>query len=91
MSARIRASPESVAAVGDSITRGFDACSVLADCPEASWSTGTDSSVRSLAVRLLGASGAATRSWNHAELNQLSSLRRMGRVALGRAGQCKQA
>ncbi|MFJ8852423.1 SGNH/GDSL hydrolase family protein [Streptomyces sp. NPDC102437] len=59
--------PGSVAAVGDSITRGFDACSVLADCPEVSWATGTDSGVRSLAVRLLGASGAASRSWNHAE------------------------
>nr|WTB30909.1 GDSL-type esterase/lipase family protein [Streptomyces sp. NBC_00830] len=60
-------SPESVAAVGDSITRGFDACSVLTDCPEASWATGTDSEVRSLAVRLLGNSRAAARSWNHAE------------------------
>ncbi|PZT74938.1 MULTISPECIES: SGNH/GDSL hydrolase family protein [unclassified Streptomyces] len=59
-------SPASIAAVGDSITRGFDACSVLADCPEVSWSTGTDASVRSLAVRLLGAAGAADRSWNHA-------------------------
>ncbi|MEV0784126.1 SGNH/GDSL hydrolase family protein [Streptomyces sp. NPDC050423] len=60
-------SPKSIAAVGDSITRGFDACSVLADCPEVSWSTGSDSKVNSLAVRLLGASGAADRSWNHAE------------------------
>ncbi|MDK0519312.1 SGNH/GDSL hydrolase family protein [Streptomyces sp. ML-6] len=60
-------SPGSVAAVGDSITRGFDACSVLTDCPEVSWATGTDQVVRSLAVRLLGASGAAARSWNHAE------------------------
>lgn len=59
-------SPASVAAVGDSITRGFDACSVLADCPEVSWATGSDSGVRSLAVRLLGASGAATHSWNYA-------------------------
>ncbi|MFJ7200827.1 MULTISPECIES: SGNH/GDSL hydrolase family protein [unclassified Streptomyces] len=59
--------PGSVAAVGDSITRGFDACSVLADCPEVSWATGTDREVRSLAVRLLGESGAASRSWNHAE------------------------
>lgn len=58
--------PGSVAAVGDSITRGFDACSVLADCPEVSWATGTDSQVRSLAVRLLGESAAASRSWNHA-------------------------
>ncbi|AGK76938.1 putative lipoprotein [Streptomyces microflavus DSM 40593] len=58
--------PGSVAAVGDSITRGFDACSVLADCPEVSWATGSDSLVRSLAVRLLGTSKAADRSWNHA-------------------------
>ncbi|MFF4247433.1 SGNH/GDSL hydrolase family protein [Streptomyces sp. NPDC001822] len=60
------ASPASVAAVGDSITRGFDACSVLADCPEVSWATGTDTGVRSLAVRLLGASKAPAHSWNHA-------------------------
>ncbi|MFH9263893.1 SGNH/GDSL hydrolase family protein [Streptomyces sp. NPDC017546] len=58
--------PGSVAAVGDSITRGFDACSVLADCPEVSWATGSDAAVRSLAVRLLGPSEAADRSWNHA-------------------------
>ncbi|MGG8406484.1 SGNH/GDSL hydrolase family protein, partial [Streptomyces sp. 12297] len=38
--------PSSIAAVGDSITRGFDACSVLADCPEASWATGNDPAVR---------------------------------------------
>ncbi|WP_055525604.1 SGNH/GDSL hydrolase family protein [Streptomyces graminilatus] len=59
-------SPASVAAVGDSITRGFDACSVLSDCPEVSWATGADKDVNSLAVRLLGAAGAASRSWNYA-------------------------
>ncbi|MEW1626110.1 SGNH/GDSL hydrolase family protein [Streptomyces sp. NPDC089173] len=58
--------PGSVAAVGDSITRGFDACSMLADCPEVSWATGSDSLVRSLAVRLLGSTKAADRSTNHA-------------------------
>jgi lysophospholipase L1-like esterase len=58
--------PASIAAVGDSITRGFDACSVLADCPEASWATGGDPAVRSLASRLLGPAGAAGRSWNFA-------------------------
>lgn len=58
-------SPRSMAAVGDSITRGFDACSVLSDCPEASWATGSDKEVRSLAVRLLG-TGAAEHSWNYA-------------------------
>ncbi|MGY0023807.1 SGNH/GDSL hydrolase family protein [Streptomyces sp. YJ-C3] len=57
-------SPRSVAAVGDSITRGFDACSVLSDCPEVSWATGTDAQVKSLAVRLLGKSRARTHSWN---------------------------
>lgn len=60
-------SPESLAAVGDSITRGFDACAVLADCPEASWATGTDSEVRSLATRLLGKERAAGHSWNYAK------------------------
>nr|WP_107422085.1 SGNH/GDSL hydrolase family protein [Streptomyces lushanensis] len=58
--------PASVAAVGDSITRGFDACVVLADCPEVSWSTGTDMEVRSLSLRLLGAPAVKQRSWNHA-------------------------
>lgn len=58
-------SPASLAAVGDSITRGFDACSVLADCPEVSWATGDSGEVNSVAVRLLGAK-AATHSWNYA-------------------------
>ncbi|MEU6626307.1 SGNH/GDSL hydrolase family protein [Streptomyces litmocidini] len=57
-------SPASVAAVGDSMTRAFDACSVLADCPEVSWATGTDTAVNSLALRLLGPEKVATRSWN---------------------------
>ncbi|MBC7273503.1 MAG: SGNH/GDSL hydrolase family protein [Streptomyces sp.] len=59
-------SPDSVAAVGDSITRGFDACGVLTDCPEVSWATGASAEVNSLAVRLLGRTGAAERSWNYA-------------------------
>ncbi|MBW5484109.1 SGNH/GDSL hydrolase family protein [Streptomyces bambusae] len=65
---RWNTSPGSIAAVGDSITRGFDACSVLADCPEASWATGTDPEVRSLASRLLGEAQAAGggSSWNYA-------------------------
>ncbi|MEU6536710.1 SGNH/GDSL hydrolase family protein [Streptomyces sp. NPDC047000] len=59
-------SPSSVAAVGDSITRGFDACTVLSDCPEVSWATGGSPDVDSLAVRLLGTAGAASHSWNYA-------------------------
>ncbi|WP_225799737.1 SGNH/GDSL hydrolase family protein [Streptomyces sp. NK15101] len=64
-------SPTSVAAVGDSVTRAFDACSVLADCPEASWATGTDTAVNSLALRLLGPEKVATRSWNLARTGAL--------------------
>lgn len=59
-------SPASIAAVGDSITRGFDACGILSDCPEVSWATGTDDGVRSLAVRLLGEPGVDGHSWNFA-------------------------
>ncbi|MCD9141896.1 SGNH/GDSL hydrolase family protein [Streptomyces albireticuli] len=55
--------PRSIASLGDSITRGFDACSVLKDCPEASWATGTK--VDSLARRLLPS--PATSSWNFAK------------------------
>ncbi|GHC52086.1 SGNH/GDSL hydrolase family protein [Streptomyces cinnamoneus] len=54
--------PESLASLGDSITRGFDACSVLEDCPEVSWATGTE--VDSLARRLL--LSPQTSSWNYA-------------------------
>ncbi len=56
--------PASVAALGDSITRGFDACSLLSDCPSASWATGTRAGVRSVAARLLPAGGG--RTWNFA-------------------------
>ncbi|GAA2441519.1 SGNH/GDSL hydrolase family protein [Streptomyces macrosporus] len=44
--------PDSLAALGDSITRAYDACSLLSDCPEASWATGTSPEVDSLAERL---------------------------------------
>lgn len=57
--------PESIAAVGDSITQGFDACSLLADCARASWVTGSDTSVRSLATRLIDRA-PQRRSWNFA-------------------------
>ncbi|MGW7364728.1 SGNH/GDSL hydrolase family protein [Streptomyces sp. NPDC054841] len=59
-------SPSSVAAVGDSMTRAFNACNAFSDCPEASWVTGTDTEVRSLALRLLGTTAASKRAWNHA-------------------------
>lgn len=56
------ARPASVAALGDSISRGFDACSLLSDCPEVSWVTGTGNGVGSVAGRLSAL--AAGRNWN---------------------------
>ncbi|MET9292568.1 SGNH/GDSL hydrolase family protein [Streptomyces sp. NPDC003077] len=60
-----RTDPASIAALGDSITVGFDACGVLSECPEVSWSTGTDPAVDSLARRLV--KNPATHSWNLAQ------------------------
>ncbi|AZM45844.1 hypothetical protein DMB38_08380 [Streptomyces sp. WAC 06738] len=56
--------PKSVAALGDSITRGFHACEPLTDCPEKSWSTGDSKDVESLARRLLEKPSGHT--WNFA-------------------------
>lgn len=47
----------SVAALGDSLSRGFDACSHYGDCTEVSWVTGTDSTVDSIATRLAASQG----------------------------------
>lgn len=58
--------PGSVAALGDSITRGFNACDPLSDCPEASWATGSRTKIDSISQRLV-ATAPATRSWNLAE------------------------
>lgn len=51
--------PATVAALGDSITRGFDACKPLLDCPDVSWATGTRDSVGSVASRVAEGGG-----WN---------------------------
>ncbi|MBL1067648.1 SGNH/GDSL hydrolase family protein [Streptomyces sp. 7-21] len=77
-------SPSSLAALGDSITTGFDTCRVLADCPEASWATGTDAGVDSLAMRLLGDETAVTeRAWNYAEAGAtVSGLAAQAREAM---------
>jgi lysophospholipase L1-like esterase len=53
--------PSSMAATGDSITRGYDATlfgCFLADCPQDSWSTGTSGSVLSHYRRILAANPA---------------------------------
>jgi lysophospholipase L1-like esterase len=49
--------PSSMAALGDSISRAFDACGFFVDCPPRSWTTGTDADVYSQRMRLEAASG----------------------------------
>lgn len=44
--------PNSMASMGDSITRAFNACGWYSDCIERSWSTGTDSVVNSHYLRI---------------------------------------
>lgn len=73
--------PASVAALGDSITRGFDACKPLSDCPEVSWATGSRTGVGSIAHRLT-ATAPATRSWNLAGTGaRVSDLRAQAQAA----------
>ncbi|WP_034807932.1 GDSL-type esterase/lipase family protein [Intrasporangium oryzae] len=53
--------PSSMASTGDSITRGFDATAsgcFLSDCPQYSWSTGTDRKVKSQYRSILAANPA---------------------------------
>ncbi len=53
-SARATTYPNSMDALGDSITRAFNTCSFpFTDCPENSWATGTNSKVDSYYLRLL--------------------------------------
>lgn len=44
--------PDSIASMGDSITRAFNACGFYVDCPSRSFSTGSSSSVNSHYLRI---------------------------------------
>jgi lysophospholipase L1-like esterase len=73
--------PGSVAALGDSITRGFNACDPLSDCPQVSWATGTRTAIDSISQRLT-AGAPATRSWNLARTGaRISDLPGQARAA----------
>ncbi|NUR74212.1 MAG: SGNH/GDSL hydrolase family protein [Hamadaea sp.] len=60
--------PNSMASMGDSITRGFNACGWYVDCPSRSWSTGTYSSVNSQYSRILAKNSAISgKNYNDAK------------------------
>ena len=51
--------PNSMDALGDSITRAFNTCSTaFTDCPENSWATGTNAAVNSVYERILAKNAA---------------------------------
>jgi lysophospholipase L1-like esterase len=56
-----------IAALGDSLSRGFDACDHYGDCPSVSWSTGTNATVDSIASRLRQQTGGRVVTRNNAE------------------------
>ncbi len=64
--------PSSMAALGDSITAGFDACGWYVECRSMSWSTGSDSSVQSHYVRILAKNPAIQ---GHAYNNAVSGAK----------------
>jgi lysophospholipase L1-like esterase len=52
--------PGRMAALGDSITRGFNACGFYVDCPSRSWSTGSTTAINSHYLRLHAQNGSLT-------------------------------
>jgi lysophospholipase L1-like esterase len=60
--------PDSMASLGDSITRGFNACGFYLDCPSRSFSTGSSSEVNSHYLRIRAVNPAINgRNFNHAQ------------------------
>lgn len=73
--------PASIASLGDSITRGFNACGFYVDCTRRSWATGDDDDVNSHRLRLRR-TGA---------LRQQANLAESGARVAALAGQAAQA
>jgi len=80
----IPAIPSSMDALGDSITRGFNACGYYFDCTTRSWSTGEDTSVLSHYTRLRTKNPAMTgHEFNDAKTGaHVSDLDRQAQLAV---------
>ncbi|HEY8472418.1 MAG TPA: SGNH/GDSL hydrolase family protein [Natronosporangium sp.] len=60
--------PDSMASMGDSITRAFNVCGFFIDCPSRSFSTGSNSSINSHYLRIRAVNPAINgNNFNHAE------------------------
>jgi lysophospholipase L1-like esterase len=78
--------PNSMDGLGDSITRGFNACGFFIDCTTRSWSTGTTSAVNSHYLRILAKNPAI----NGKNFNDAKTGARMVDLT-GPAGQAQSA
>lgn len=68
------APPNSMASLGDSITRGFNACGWYVDCTSRSYSTGDNSSVNSQYLRILAKNSAISgKNYNDAKTGAKAS------------------
>ena len=80
--------PTSMAALGDSITRGVNACTAIGECVEANWATGTSPAVASHAERLRAAHpGQEVAVANYADAGaRIAALPGQASQAAGKAG-----
>jgi lysophospholipase L1-like esterase len=78
--------PSSMSALGDSITRGFNACGWYSDCTDRSWSTGGYASVNSHYLRIKTKNAAITGfNYNDAKTGaRMSDLNGQAQVAVSR-------
>lgn len=77
--------PNSMASLGDSITRGFNACGFYVECTSRSWSTGSSGAVQSHYLRIRAVNPAISgHNFNDARSGaQADDLARQAGVAVG--------
>ncbi|MBA9004445.1 GDSL-type esterase/lipase family protein [Thermomonospora cellulosilytica] len=79
--------PTRMVALGDSITRGFNACGWYVDCIGRSWSTGHDTAVRSHYLRLAAREPSLTPYNAAATGARVADLARQAQIAVDRRAQ----
>lgn len=81
--------PSSMSSLGDSITRGFNACGWFVDCTDRSWSTGGYSTVKSHYSRILAKNSAISgKNFNDAKSGaKMTDLNAQAQAAVNRGVQ----
>jgi lysophospholipase L1-like esterase len=81
--------PSSMAGLGDSITRGFNACGWYLSCPSRSWSTGSHEPVNSHYTRIVAANSAMSGNQYNNSRNgaEVSDLNRQAELAVAQGAE----